>query len=160
VGDIEFLVLLLAAATVGVRVADRAHIPYPIVLVVFGLAIGLAPGLPDLELHPDVVFLVFLPPLLHAAGWVASPRELRSEVRPLTALAVVLVLLTMVAVAVVAHAIVPGMSWPAAFVLGAIVAPTDPVSATATFSRIGVPDRVRRLVAGEAMINDGSALVA
>ncbi|HWT24937.1 MAG TPA: Na+/H+ antiporter [Solirubrobacteraceae bacterium] len=159
-GDIEFLVVLLAAATVGVRLADRAHIPYPIVLVLFGLAIGLVPGLPDLRLDPDVVFLVFLPPLLHAAGWVASPRELRTEVRPLAALAVGLVLLTMVAVAVVAHAIVPGMSWPAAFVLGAIVAPTDPVSATATFSRIGVPDRVRRLVAGEAMINDGSALVA
>ena len=75
-------------------------------------------------------------------------------------LAVGLVLLTMVAVAVVAHEIVPGMSWAAAFVLGAIVAPTDPVSAAATFSRIGVPARVRRLVEGEAMINDGTALVA
>jgi CPA1 family monovalent cation:H+ antiporter len=160
VGDIEFIVLLLAAAAVGVRLADRASIPYPIVLVVFGLGIGLIPGLPHLELDPDVVFLVFLPPLLHAAGWVASPRELRSEVRPLAAFSIGLVLLTMVAVAVVAREIVPGMSWASAFVLGAIVAPTDPVSATATFSRIGVPARVRRLVEGEAMINDGTALVA
>jgi CPA1 family monovalent cation:H+ antiporter len=129
-------------------------------LVLGGLAIGLVPALPDLELDPDVVFLVFLPPLLHAAGWVASPRELKAEVRPLALLAIGLVLATMVAVAVVAHAIVPGMSWEAAFVLGAIVAPTDPVSATATFSRIAVPARVRLLVEGEAMINDGTALVA
>ena len=159
-GDIEFIMLLLAVAAVGVRFADRAAIPYPIVLVVLGLAVGLVPGLPALELDPDVVFLVFLPPLLFAAGWRASPRELRSEKRALAALAVGLVLVTMAAVAVVAHAIVPGMSWAAAFVLGAIVAPTDPVSATATFSRIGVPARVRLLVEGEAMINDGAALVA
>jgi Na+/H+ antiporter len=160
VGDIEFIVLLLAVAAVGVRFADRAAIPYPIVLVVFGLAVGLVPGLPDLELDPDVVFLVFLPPLLFAAGWRASPRELRTEKRALAGLAVVLVLVTMAAVAVLAHAIVPGMGWAAAFVLGAVVAPTDPVSATATFSRIGVPARVRLLVEGEAMINDGAALVA
>ena len=134
--------------------------PYPIVLVVGGLAIGLVPALPDLELDPDVVFLVFLPPLLHAAGWYSSPRELAAEVRPLALLSVGLVLATMVAVAVVAHAIVPGMSWEAAFVLGAIVGPTDPVAATATFSRIGAPARVRLLVEGEAMINDGTALVA
>jgi Na+/H+ antiporter len=160
VGDIEFLVLLMGAAAVGVRLADRASIPYPIVLVVFGLGLGLVPGLPELELDPDVVFLVFLPPLLHAAGWYSSPRELREEVRPLAMLAVVLVLLTVAAVAVVAHAIVPGMSWEAAFVLGAVVGPTDPVSATATFSRIGVSARVKRIVEGEAMINDGTSLVA
>jgi Na+/H+ antiporter len=160
VDDIEFIVLLLGVAAVGVRLADRASIPYPIVLVVFGLAVGLLPRLPDLELDPDVVFLVFLPPLLHSAGWSASPRELRAEVRPLAMLSVALVLLTMAAVAVVAHAVVPGMSWAAAFVLGAVVGPTDPVSAAATFARIGVPDRVRRLVEGEAMINDGTALVA
>jgi monovalent cation/hydrogen antiporter len=160
VGDIEFVILLLAAAAVLVRLAELIHVPYPIVLVVGGLAIGLVPGLRDLALDPHVVFVVFLPPLLHAAGWYSSPRELRAELRPLALLAVGLVLATMVAVAVVAHAIVPGMSWEAAFVLGAIVGPTDPVSATATFSRIGAPARVRLLVEGEAMINDGTALVA
>jgi monovalent cation/hydrogen antiporter len=160
VGDIEFLILLLAAAAVLVRLADHISIPYPIVLVVGGLAIGLIPALPDLELDPDVVFLVFLPPLLMSAGYYASPRELKAEVLPLALLSVGLVLATMVAVAVVAHAIVPGMSWEAAFVLGAIVGPTDPVSAAATFSRLGVPARVRLLVEGEAMINDGTALVA
>ena len=159
-GDIELMVLVLATAALVVRLADRASVPYPIVLVVLGLAIGLIPGMPAFELEPEVVFLVFLPPLLHAAGWTASPRELRAEIRPLAMLSVALVLLTMGAVAVVAHTIVPDMGWAAAFVLGAIVGPTDPVSAAATFSRIGVPARVRRLVEGEAMINDGSALVA
>jgi Na+/H+ antiporter len=160
VGDIEFVILLLGAAAVLVRLAELIAVPYPIVLVVGGFAIGLIPGLPDLVLDPDAIFLIFLPPLLHAAGWYSSPRELRAEVRPLILLAVGLVLATMAVVAVVAHAIVPGMSWEAAFVLGAIVGPTDPVSATATFSRIGAPARLRLLVEGEAMINDGTALVA
>ncbi len=159
-GDIEFVILLLGAAAILVRLAELISVPYPIVLVVGGLAIGLVPGLRDLDLDPHVVFVVFLPPLLHAAGWQSSPRELLAELRPLALLAVGLVLATMGAVAVVAHAIVPGMSWEAAFVLGAIVGPTDPVSATATFSRIGAPARVRLLVEGEAMINDGTALVA
>jgi CPA1 family monovalent cation:H+ antiporter len=159
-GEIEYLILLLAAAGVCVRLADRIAVPYPIVLVLGGLAIGLVPALPDLELDPEVVFLVFLPPLLYSAGWYASPRELRAEVRPLALLAIGLVLATMVAVALVAHTLVPGLSWEAAFVLGAIVGPTDPVSATATFSRLGAPARVRTLVEGEAMINDGTALVA
>ena len=159
-GDIEFLILLLAAAAVLVRLAERIGVPYPIVLVLGGLAIGLVPALPDLELAPEVVFLVFLPPLLHAAGWNSSPRDLKAEVRPLALLAIGLVLATMVAVAVVAHAIVPGMSWEAAFVLGAVVGPTDPVSAGATFARLGAPPRVRMLVQGEALINDATALVA
>jgi CPA1 family monovalent cation:H+ antiporter len=160
VGDIEFVILLLGAAALLVRLAWSISVPYPIVLVLGGLAIGLVPTLPDLELDPDVVFLVFLPPLLHAAAWQSSPRELRAEVRPLALLAIGLVLVTMCAVAVVAHAIVPGMSWEAAFVLGAVVGPTDPVAAIATFSRIGAPARLRLLVEGEALINDGTALVA
>jgi Na+/H+ antiporter len=159
-GDIEFVILLLGAAALLVRLAWSISVPYPIVLVVGGLAIGLVPTLPDLELDPDIVFLVFLPPLLHAAAWQSSPRELRAEVRPLALLSIGLVLVTMCAVAAVAHAIVPGMSWEAAFVLGAVVGPTDPVAAIATFSRIGAPARLRLLVEGEALINDGTALVA
>jgi monovalent cation/hydrogen antiporter len=160
VGDIEYLLLLLLAAALLVRVADLIAVPYPVVLVLGGLAIGVLPGLPDLELEPEVVFLVFLPPLLYSTAWSTSPQELWAEIRPLAALAVGLVLATMVAVAVLAHAVVPGMSWEAAFVLGAIVGPTDPVSASATFSRMGAPPRVRMLVEGEALINDATALVA
>jgi CPA1 family monovalent cation:H+ antiporter len=159
-GDIEFLLLLLLAAMLLVRAADLLRVPYPVLLVVGGLGIGFVPGLPSVELEPEVVFLVFLPPLLHSAGWTSSPKELWAEVRPLVVLAVGLVLATMAAVAVVAHAVVPGMSWEAAFVLGAIVGPTDTVSAQATFSRLGAPARVQLLVQGESLVNDATALVA
>ena len=157
--DLEFFIVLLLATAALVRLADLVAIPYPIVLVFGGIAAGVIPGLPDIAVQPDVVFIVFLPPLLHAAGFSASPRELRAEKGPLGFLAITLVVVTMVAVAVVAHTIAD-LSWAAAFVLGAVVAPTDPVSAAATFQRLGIPDRVSLLVEGEAMINDASALVA
>ncbi|CAA9490086.1 MAG: Na+/H+ antiporter [uncultured Solirubrobacteraceae bacterium] len=157
--DLEFLLVLLLGAAALVRLAERARVPYPIVLVLGGLAVGFLPGLPAVELEPEIVFLVFLPPLLTAAGFAASPQALRAEAGPLGFLTVGLVLLTMGAVAVVAHAVVPGLGWEAAFILGAVVAPTDPVAAAASFSRIGVPERVKLLVEGEAIINDATALV-
>jgi Na+/H+ antiporter len=154
----SILVLLLAAALL-VRVADFGKIPAPIVLVVGGLAIALVPGLPSVELEPDVVFLVFLPPLVYAAGWRTSPQELRAVMRPLAFLSIGLVFLTAAAVAFVAHATVPGLGWAEAAVLGAVLAPTDAVASTSIFSRLGAPERVRLLVEGESMINDGTALV-
>ena len=159
-GDIEFLIAVLFAAAVLVRLADLVSVPYPIALVVGGVAIGFVPGLPDVTLEPDVVFLVFLPPLLHAAAFNASPQELRAAAAQLASLTFALVLATMAAVAVVAHGVIDGLSWPAAFVLGAIVAPTDPVSASAIFSRMGVSERVALPVEGEAMLNDAAALTA
>jgi monovalent cation/hydrogen antiporter len=160
VNDIEILIALVAAAIVLVRLADAINIPYPIVLVLGGLAIGFIPGGPTLQLEPDVVFLVFLPPLLQSAGYWASPKELRAEIVPLTWLVIGLSLATMVVVAVVAQYVIPSISWSEGFVLGAIVAPTDPVSAIATFERVGVRDRVAMLVEGESMINDAVALVS
>jgi Na+/H+ antiporter len=160
VADLEFLFLLLLGAAAIVRGAAWLRVPYPIALVLVGLAAGAVPGLPEVVLDPEVVFLVFLPPLLASAGFYASPRELRAEWRPLTVLALGAVLATMGAVAIAAHELIDGLSWPAAFVLGAVVAPTDPVAAQATFSRMRVPERVGLLVEGEAMINDASALVA
>jgi monovalent cation/hydrogen antiporter len=160
VNDIETLIALVAAAIVLVRLADLVAIPYPIVLVLGGLGIGFIPGGPNLHLEPDVVFLVFLPPILQSAGYWASPRELRSELLPLTWLVLGLSLATMVVVAVVAQTVIPSVNWAEAFVLGAIVAPTDPVSAIATFDRVGVSDRVTALVEGESMVNDAVALVA
>ncbi len=149
----------MLAATLLVRLADFGKVPAPIVLVLGGLGIAFIPGLPDFELDPDTIFLVFLPPLVFAAGWSASPRELRTVVRPLGLLSVALVFLTAAAVAVIAHALVPSLDWAEAAVLGAILAPTDAVAAIAVFRRIGGPDRVRLLVEGESMINDGTALV-
>ncbi len=159
-GDIEFLIAVLFAAAVLVRLADLISIPYPIVLVVGGVAIGFMPGVPAIELAPEAVFLVFLPPLLHASAFNASPQELRAATAQLVSLTFGLVLVTMGVVAVVAHAVIADMSWPAAFVLGAILAPTDPVSAAATFSRMGVPERVALAVESEAMLNDAAALAA
>ena len=159
VHDIESILVLVLAAALLVRVADYGKIPAPIVLVVGGLAIAFIPGLPSVELEPDTIFLVFLPPLVYAAGWRTSPLELRTVMRPLALLSVGLVFLTAAVVALVAHATVPGMSWAEAAVLGAVIAPTDTVAATSIFRRLGAPERVRLLVEGESMINDGTALV-
>ena len=150
--DIEFLIAVLFAAAVLVRLADLISIPYPIVLVVGGVAIGFVPGLPAIKLEPEAIFLIFLPPLLQSAGFNASPQELRAATAQLVSLTFALVLVTMAVVAVVAHAVIDGMSWQAAFVLGAILAPTDPVAAAAAFSRMGVPerDRARRRGRGDA----------
>src|SRR3712207_34086 len=125
--NIETVLLLVMAAAVLVRLADVVRVPTPIVLVLGGLGLALVPGLPEVLLPPDVVFLVFLPPLLHAAAWGSSATELRAVLRPLALLSIGLVFMTAAAVAVVAHAVVPEMSWAAAAVLGAVLAPTDPV---------------------------------
>ncbi len=159
-GDLEFLFILLLVAAALARGAAYLRVPYPIALVLIGLAVGAIPSLPTIEIESETVLVVFLPPLLASAGFYASPRELKAEWRPLSVLVLALVLGTMGAVAVVAHALIDGLSWPAAFVLGAVVAPTDPIAATATFSRMHVPERVGLLVEGEAMLNDASALVA
>jgi Na+/H+ antiporter len=160
VNDAETLIALVAAAIVLVRLADLVSIPYPIVLVLGGLAIGFIPGGPGFKLDPDVVFLIFLPPLLQSAGYWASPQELRSQLLPLTWLILGLSLATMVVVAAVAQAVIPGIGWAEGLVLGAVVAPTDPVSAITTFDRVGVSDRVASVVEGESMLNDAVALVS
>jgi monovalent cation/hydrogen antiporter len=151
--------LLLTVATL-VTLARVLNVPYPIFLVLGGLAIGFVPGMPDIELEPELVLLFFLPPLLYSSAFFASLRDLRRNVGTISALSVGLVLLTCFAVAVCVHAVVPGMSWAAAFVLGAIVSPTDPVAATAIASRIGVPRRVVVVVEGESLINDATAITA
>ncbi len=155
--------VVLAGVLVSVAVlnalASRTGIPYPIVLVLGGLALGLIPGLPHIELDPDLVLLVFLPPLLYAAAFFAEPRTLRGYARALTLTAVGLVLATTVLVAVVGHELLD-LSWPMAFALGAIVSPTDPIAATAIMRRLRVPRLIVNLVEGESLVNDAAALVA
>jgi monovalent cation/hydrogen antiporter len=158
--DIEFLLGLLGVVAVITSMARATGVPYPIFLLLAGLGLGAIPGVPDIALDPDVVFLVFLPPLVHSAGYTTSPRQLREQAGPIGALALLLVAATIAAVAVAAHAVIAGLTWPAAFVLGAVVAPTDPVAATAIFRRLGVPRRVAAIVEGESLINDAAALVA
>jgi monovalent cation/hydrogen antiporter len=150
--------LLLAVAALLVA-APALHVPYPILLVLGGLALGFIPGVPTLQLPPELVLIAFLPPLLYSAAFFTSLRELRESIRPIGTLAIGLVLATMTAVAVVAHAMVDDMSWGAAFVLGAVVAPTDPLAASAIMHRLGVPSRAITIVEGESLVNDGTALV-
>jgi CPA1 family monovalent cation:H+ antiporter len=158
---VELVLISMLVAVAGLATAARlANIPYPIVLVVGGLALGFAPGLPEIQLAPELVLVIFLPPLLYSAAFFANLRELRSNARGISMLAVGLVLATMCAVAVVAHAVVDGLPWAAAFALGAIVAPSDPLAATTVARRLGVPRRIVTVVEGESLVNDGTALVA
>jgi Na+/H+ antiporter len=160
-GEVELVLVSLLVAVAVLGAAARAvNIPYPIVLVVGGLALGFVPGLREVELDPDLVLVIFLPPLLYSAAFFANLHDLRRDMRSISLLAIGLVLTTMCTVAVVAHALVDGLSWPAAFVLGAIVAPTDPVAATTIMRRLRVPRRAISVVEGESLLNDGTALVA
>ena len=139
-------------------VASRLEVPYPIALVAGGAVIGFVPGVPDVQLDPDLVLLIFLPPLLYGAAFFTSLRDLRRNMRPIALLAIPLVLVTMCAVAVVAHHVI-GLGWPEAFVLGAIVSPTDAVAPAEILRRLNAPRRMLMVIEGESLTNDGTALV-
>ena len=159
--EIEPLLLALMVAVAGLSVLARVvRVPYPILLVLGGLVLGFLPGMPAVELPPELVLVAFLPPLLYWAGFFASPRDLRADARAISMSAVGLVLATTAAVAVTAHSMVDRMTWPAAFALGAIVSPTDPLAASAIGRRLGVPRRLLTLLEGESLVNDATALVA
>jgi Na+/H+ antiporter len=157
--SLVFLALLVSGTALLV-LAPILRVPYPILLVLGGLGIGFVPGVPHFALRPDIVLVGFLPPLLYAGAFFTSLRDLRSNARAISLLAVGLVLVTMLTVAAVCHAVIGGLSWPVCFVIGAIVAPTDAVAATAIGSRLGLPRRLVTLIEGESLINDATALVA
>jgi monovalent cation/hydrogen antiporter len=154
------LLAILAAVALLLVAAERTSIPYPILLVVGGLGLGFIPGIPEFQLPPDLVLVAVLPPLLYGAAFFTSLRDLRENAFAITLLAIGLVLCTMVIVAVVAHELIPGLGWGSAFVLGAVVSPTDPTAATAIAERLGLPRRLVALIEGESLVNDGTALVA
>ncbi len=157
---LEILVPLLLVAVAALSIlASALGIPYPILLVLGGLALGFVPGLPDVELEPELVLVLFLPPLLYVSAFFTSLRDLRADLRGISLLAVGLVLATAGAVAVIAHEAIDGMSWAVAFTLGAIVSPTDAIAATAVANRVGAPRRVVTVLEGESLLNDASALV-
>jgi monovalent cation/hydrogen antiporter len=149
------LLLGIAALAVLARVIG---VPYPITLVVGGSVIGFIPGIPSVELEPDLVLLIFLPPLLYGAAFFTSLRDLRRNARPIALLSIPLVGVTMAAVAVVAHEVI-GLGWGESFVLGAIVSPTDAVAPAEIMRRIGAPRRLVTVVEGENLTNDWTALV-
>jgi len=157
--QVQTVILLLIIVLVLVTIANRVLIPYPIFLVLGGLALSFLPGLPVVPLDPDLVFLIFLPPILWAAAYFTSLRDFRANLRPITLLAVGLVLVTTAAVAAVARVMMPGLSWPVAFTLGAIVSPPDAVATTAIARRLRIPHRIVAILEGESLINDATALV-
>src|SRR2546426_3255931 len=157
--QLEIVIVLLVAVLALVTIARRILIPYPIFLVLGGLGLGVVPNVPIVRLDPDLVFLIFLPPILWAAAYFTSLRDFRANLRPITLLAVGLVLATTIAVAAVARVLIPGMSWPVALALGAIVSPPDAVAATAIARRLGIPYRIVTVLEGESLINDAAALV-
>jgi monovalent cation/hydrogen antiporter len=151
---------ILVAIAILFEVARRIGVPYPTLFVIGGLGLGFVPGIPRIELDPELILVVFLPPLLFTAAFETSIRDLRANLAPLARLSIGLVVFTMAIVAIVANTALPGLGWAAAFTLGAIVAPTDALAATSVFRRLGAPRIVTTLVEGEALLNDATALVA
>src|SRR5271170_5849875 len=155
----EIFVGLLLAVAVLALLARKLHIPYPILFVIGGLLLGWIPGLPKVQLDPELVFLFFLPPLLFPAALFTSWRDFRANLRPISLLAIGLVLFTTIAVAYLTHYF---MHLPLAvgFVLGAIISPPDAIAATAIAERLKVPRRIITILEGESLVNDATALVA
>src|ERR1043165_3259458 len=158
-GVAEIFVGLLLAVAVLALVARKLTIPYPILVVIGGLLLGLIPKLPKVRLDPELVFLFVLPPLLFPAALFTSWRDFRANLRPISLLAIGLVLFTTVAVAYLAHYFM-GLPLPAGFVLGAIISPPDAIAATAIAERLSVPRRIVTILEGESLVNDATALVA
>ncbi len=154
---IEVIVALLLASAVLAGLARVIRVHYAIVLVLGGLVLGFVPGVTPPSIQPNTIFFVFLPPLIYAAAFRSSTRDLRENAGPVARLSIGLVLVTMAGIAVVAH-VVAGIAWGPATVLGAILGPTDPVAATSVLRRVGAPDRTSTILEGEALVNDGSAL--
>jgi CPA1 family monovalent cation:H+ antiporter len=154
------LLLLLLFVTIFAVVARKIQVPYPIVLVIAGLLLGFVPGIPQIALEPDLIFLVVLPPLLFASAWVTSWRDLSRNLVSITMLAPGLVAFTVLAVAVAASWFLPGFDWRLGFVLGAAVATTDAIAATSIAKRIGLPKNIVDLLEGESLINDATGLLA
>jgi Na+/H+ antiporter len=159
VSDLQIVIAALFVSAAGLNaVANWLKVPYPIPLVLGGLALGLVPGIPDIQLNPDLVLLVFLPPLLYQAAFFADLNALRADARIVVINSIGLTLFTAGCVAVVAHEVFD-LTWAMAFALGAIVSPTDPVAATAIMRRVGAPRRVVNIIEGESLVNDAAALV-
>ena len=155
---VEIVVVLVALATVVAAFAKRLRVPAPSLLVAVGVIVGLLPAAPAVHVPPALVGLVVLPPLLYAASEELSWRDLRAVWRPVVVLAVGLVLASAAAVTAVAAA-VASLSLSMAFVLGAILASTDPVAVGALARRLSLPARVQALVQAESLFNDGTSLV-
>lgn len=157
---IQLVLALLAAMVVLTALANRLSVPAPLVLVCAGVVLGFIPWFPRIELNPDLVLFVFLPPLIYAGAFYSSWQAVRKNLRPIILLSFGLVLFTMGVISFLAHYFIPGMSWPVALVLGAIVAPTDDVAAATIARRLSLPHRIVSVLEGEGLFNDAASLTA
>ncbi|RAW02029.1 Na+/H+ antiporter [Pseudochryseolinea flava] len=154
------IIVVLTLLVALLAVADKYKLPTPILLVLSGLAIGFVPSMPAITLDPAVVFLIFLPPILYDAASNTDWHDFKSEFRPIATLAIALVIFTTGAVAITSYFLIPGFTWPLAFVLGAIVSPPDAVAATTITKGLGLNKKVVTILEGESLLNDASALIA
>src|SRR6266481_7055995 len=157
---VEVVLGILAAVAALALLSRKLPVPYPILLVLGGLALALIPGLPRVPLNPELVFLIFLPPLLYPAALFTSWRDFHANLRPILLLAIGLVLFTTTAVGFLAHYFIEGLPLAAGFVLGAIVSPPDAIAATAIAERLRIPRRIVTILEGESLVNDATALIA
>ncbi|MGG9971859.1 Na+/H+ antiporter [Ferruginibacter sp. SUN002] len=153
------IMLLFGIAFLGI-ITNKYKFPFPIALVLCGVVISVIPGFPLITLRPDVVFIVFLPPLLYSAAWYTSWHDFKAAKRSISLAAIGLVIFTTAIVAVVAHVLIPDVSWPLAFLIGAIVSPPDAVAATSVTKGLGLQPRLISILEGESLVNDASGLVA
>ncbi|MCW2768013.1 MAG: sodium/proton antiporter, family [Nocardioides sp.] len=155
-----FLVGLAVCVLAVTALSERLDLPAPLVLIAVGIAVSYIPGMPEIHLQPEIVLLGLLPPLLYSTAIQSSLVDFNVNRRAILLLSVGLVAFTTVGVGAIVHAVLPGISWPASFAIGAVVAPPDAVAATAIGRRIGLPRRVVTILEGESLLNDATALVA
>lgn len=155
------IVLFILALMIGLSaIADKIKLPYPIILISAGIAIGFIPTLPKVEIDPEIIFLLFLPPLLYDAAFNISFSQFKTNISTISTLAISLVFMTVVGIAILARYCIPGMNWPLGFVLGSILSATDAVAAMSITKGLGLSHKTTTILEGESLINDASALVA
>jgi NhaP-type Na+/H+ or K+/H+ antiporter len=154
-----FFLVLIVVIVLLIMLADKIKVAYPVLLVIAGLLVSLLPGMPKVHIEPELIFIIFLPPLLYEAAFVISWKELWRWRRIIGSFAFVVVFLTAMSVAFVANSIIPGFSLALGFLLGGIVSPPDAVSANAILKSVKLPKRLSSLLEGESLLNDASSLI-
>lgn len=158
--DYAVILLIMALMIVASGIAEKVKLPVPVVLLIVGIAVGFIPSMPAIELDPEIIMLLFLPPLLYDAAFHISFKEFKTNINTISALAIGLVFLTAAGIGVVSYYMIPGISWPLAFVLGAILSATDAVAAIGITKGLGLSPKTRTILEGESLVNDASALVS
>lgn len=157
--NLLLILSLLFAISILTMISGKLKIAYPIFLVISGLLISLIPGIPPISLNPDLVFLIFLPPLLYAAAWNTSWNDFWRMKRPISLMGFGLVIFTSAAVAFTCHWLIPGFSLAAGFLLGGIISPPDAIAATSVLQGLKVPKRAIIVLEGESLVNDAASLI-